>query len=118
MHQSGPTPYNGAINPLEPDAETILAGGFLYGQYCASCHGRYGMGDGVDANSLSPSPALLAFMIQMPMTVDEYLLWSVAEGGEAFGSDMPAFKDTLSRDEIWQVVTYMRAGFPDEPPLE
>jgi mono/diheme cytochrome c family protein len=27
---------------------------------------------------------------------------------------MPAFKGTLSDDEIWSVVAYMRAGFPAE----
>jgi mono/diheme cytochrome c family protein len=25
---------------------------------------------------------------------------------------MPAFRDKLSRDEIWAVIAYMRAGFP------
>jgi mono/diheme cytochrome c family protein len=42
------------------------------------------------------------------------MLWSISDGGAAFGSAMPAFKDVLSRDEIWKIVTYMRAGFPDE----
>ena len=27
--------------------------------------------------------------------------------------NMPAFKDTLSQREIWEIVAYMRAGFPD-----
>jgi mono/diheme cytochrome c family protein len=26
---------------------------------------------------------------------------------------MSAFKDKLSRDDIWRVIAYMRAGFPD-----
>jgi mono/diheme cytochrome c family protein len=25
---------------------------------------------------------------------------------------MPAFKDTLARDDIWKIIAYMRAGFP------
>jgi mono/diheme cytochrome c family protein len=25
---------------------------------------------------------------------------------------MPAFKDTLAREDIWRIITYMRAGFP------
>ena len=72
------------------------------------------MGDGEAASSLNPSPALLAYMIQMPMSVDEYMLWSISDGGAAFGTKMPAFKDVLTRDEIWKIVTYMRAGFPVE----
>ena len=46
------------------------------------------------------------------MMADEYLLWAISEGGAPFGTDMPAFKDALSRDEIWQIIAYMRAGFP------
>jgi mono/diheme cytochrome c family protein len=63
--------------------------------------------------SLFPPPALLVHLTRLPSRVDEYLIWSIVAGGELFGSDMPAFKDTLGRDEIWQIITYMRAGFPD-----
>lgn len=63
--------------------------------------------------SLLPSPALLAYMIQRPIAVDEYLLWSISEGGKQFDTAMPAFKGTLSREEIWKVIAFMRAGFPD-----
>jgi mono/diheme cytochrome c family protein len=51
-------------------------------------------------------------MIRRPISVDEYLLWSIADGGSQFQSQMPAFKDKLLRDDIWQVIAYMRAGFP------
>jgi len=70
------------------------------------------MGDGEAAKALNPSPALLAYMIQMPMSVDEYMMWTISEGGKAFGTAMPAFENTLSAEEIWQIVAYMRAGFP------
>ncbi len=52
-------------------------------------------------------------MIRRPISVDEYLLWTVSEGGKEFGSEMPAFKEQLSREEIWHIIAYMRAGFPD-----
>jgi mono/diheme cytochrome c family protein len=48
----------------------------------------------------------------MPMAGDEYLLWTVSEGGKAFETAMPAFKDSLSEDQIWSIIAYMRAGFP------
>ena len=51
-------------------------------------------------------------MIQRPISVDEYLLWSIAEGGKQFDTEMPAFKDTLAREDIWKIIAYMRAGFP------
>jgi mono/diheme cytochrome c family protein len=52
-------------------------------------------------------------MIRRPISVDEYLLWAIADGGKQFDSEMPAFRDKLSRDDIWHVIAYMRAGFPD-----
>jgi mono/diheme cytochrome c family protein len=55
---------------------------------------------------------LLIHLTRLPSRVDEYLIWSIAEGGAILGSDMPAFKDTLDERQIWQIVTYMRAGFP------
>ena len=70
------------------------------------------MGNGDMGKALSPSPALLAYMITRPIAVDEYLVWSISEGGKQFASAMPAFKESLSREEIWQIIAYMRAGFP------
>lgn len=105
--------YQGAQSTVAPTPETTAVGGRLYAQHCASCHGKKGLGDGDATNSLLPSPALLAFMIQRPIAVDEYLLWSISEGGKDLGTGMPAFRDTLSREDIWRIVAYMRAGFPD-----
>ena len=107
-----PVPYRGLTSPLEPTPGTIAAGSVIYQADCAGCHGRNGFGDGDVGRSLSPSPALLAFMVQMKGAVDEYLFWSVAEGGRPFGSEMPAFRDRLTDEQIWQVIAYMRAGFP------
>ena len=112
MHQSIPAEYRGQRNPFTQTAEVIREGGALYAKQCAACHGSTGLGDGEAGKSLSPSPALLAHLVQMPMAVDEYLFWSVSEGGRQFGSAMPAFKGTLTADQIWKVVAYMRAGFP------
>lgn len=114
MHQGLPPEYRGARNPLSSSAKTISDGRALYQVNCASCHGKSGMGAGEAAKSLNPSPALLAYMIQRPMAVDGYLLWSISKGGKSFGTAMPAFKDKLGKEEIWKIVIYMRAGFPDQ----
>ena len=107
-----PSEYRGQRNPLPMTQDTVREGGAIYAKQCAECHGAQGLGDGEAGKSLNPSPALLAYMIQMPMSVDEYLLWSISEGGVQFGTDMPAFKETLTTQEIWKIMVFMRAGFP------
>ena len=84
----------------------------LYAKHCASCHGSTGRGDGEAGKALSPSPALLAHMIRSPIAVDEYLFWTISEGGTQFDTDMPAYKDKLEADEIWKIIAFMHSGFP------
>lgn len=112
MHSGIPNEYRGKVNPLASDKAILKEGAKLYSQSCASCHGSNGMGNGEVGEDLNPSPALLAYMIQMPMAVDEYMMWTISEGGMPFGTDMPAFKDNLTENEIWKVISFMRAGFP------
>jgi mono/diheme cytochrome c family protein len=107
-----PEAYEGARSTVTPDKKTIAAGRALYLKNCAACHGPDGLGDGDAGQSLSPSPAVLAYMITRPIAVDRYLLWSISDGGEQFGSEMPAFKDQLTQEEIWEIIAYMRDGFP------
>ena len=112
MNEGVPAPYRGARNPLRSTDQTLSSGATLYTQNCVRCHGPTGFGDGEEGRSLTPSPALLNYLVQMPMAGDEYLLWTVSEGGRRFGTDMPSFKDTLTEDQIWSIIAYMRAGFP------
>jgi mono/diheme cytochrome c family protein len=114
MTDSVPPPYRGLQNPVAEDRQAIADGAALYARDCAGCHGSDGFGNGDIGLALDPSPALLSFMVRMPQAVDEYLMWSIAEGGLPFGSDMPAYKDRLSVDEIWRIVAFMRAGFPED----
>jgi mono/diheme cytochrome c family protein len=44
------------------------------------------------------------------------MYWAIAEGGQEFESDMPAFKKSLSRKEMWSVIAYVRAGLPRRSP--
>lgn len=107
-----PVEYRSLRSPYPQAGKVIAAGGGLYAANCASCHGAAGRGDGDAALDLVPSPALLARLMDAQGSVDEYLLWTIAEGGAPFSTAMPAFKGRLSEDQIWQIVAYMRAGFP------
>ena len=113
MQLGVPKEYEGASSTAPKTEDTVRAGARLYAQNCASCHGKDGLGDGDAARAVSPSPALLAWMVQRPIAVDPYLLWTIADGGAQFESAMPAYKDRLARDDIWRIIAYMRAGFPD-----
>jgi mono/diheme cytochrome c family protein len=46
-----------------------------------------------------------------PALKDDFFLWTISEGGAQFGSDMPAYKGVLREDQIWEMITYMRAAF-------
>ncbi len=95
-----------------PTADVIREGAELFREICASCHGARGLGDGEAGRDLRPRPADLARTIKMPMLTDAYLLWTVLDGGEQFGSAMPACREMLSEEQVWKIITAMRAGFP------
>jgi len=102
-HAAVPEEYVGLRSPILAEVD-IEKGGDLYAKLCASCHGDGGMGDGPAAASLDPAPAPVAHTSSM--LGDAYLYWRVADGGAAFKSTMPAWKSTLSEDEIWAVIGY------------
>ncbi len=103
-----PTEYANFKNPVAGDQSAIAAGKTTFEANCASCHGNAGKGDGPAGTSLNPKPADLT-QLDSKEDTDGYLYWHIAEGGAPFHSSMPAFKDTLSKDQIWQVVSYLRS---------
>ena len=112
MNECVPAAHRGARSTIRATPEVIAEGQTLYTANCASCHGAEGLGDGEAGRSLVPSPALLRWFVQMPMSGDEYLLWAISEGAQRFGTEMPAFREALTEEEIWKIIAYMRAGFP------
>jgi mono/diheme cytochrome c family protein len=112
-----PRAYASAQDPL-PDTRAKLArGATVFNRHCASCHGWNGQGTGPEAFALVPAPADLEWLWNKPKSKSEsYMYWSIAEGGRQFDSDMPAFKSTLSKKDIWSVIAYVRAGMPRSSP--
>ena len=115
-HVDTPAEYDNLTSPYSGDHEAAEAGAIIYEINCASCHGPEGDGDGVAAEALDPKPASLADAHLMEEMSDGALYWRISEGGmmEPFNSAMPAWKDTLSEDEIWQVITYIREFAEDD----
>ena len=110
-----PAAYRSLSNLLPRTRETVERGAKVYQQNCASCHGATGAGDGPVGRTLSPPPANLAWLAQMPMAQwDPFMYWTVAEGGGQFGTTMPAFKNTLPKDKIWAAIAYIQARLPQK----
>jgi len=112
MNREVPDSYLATGNDVGYTTKAIAEGGPLYVANCMQCHGETGLGNGELAQDLTPSPALLAYLVQQPIAIDQYLLWTISEGGRKFDTAMPAFKDVLTQDQIWRIVAYLRAGLP------
>ena len=111
-----PQQYQQAENTIGHTLSAIKAGASLYREHCAVCHGAAGEGDGPRAQSLSPPMRSLPFTLEQAHSTDAYLLWTIMEGGEEVGTEKPAFKKQLTTAQAWQIIAYMRAGFPAESP--
>jgi mono/diheme cytochrome c family protein len=109
----------GQKNPLPSNPETIKDGKEAFSSYCVVCHGLDGQNTGVPfADRMSPPvPSLASESVQK--YTDGQLKW-VIENGIA-PSGMPASKATLSDDEIWSIVVFLRhlppAGSQGEPEM-
>lgn len=104
--------YAGRRNPLNRTDATVAAGRDLYKRNCAQCHGPNATGDGEIAKNMQPKPADLRMMLDMEPAAEDYYFWMISEGGGGFDIPMPPFKQQLSDKQIWQLVTWMQAGFP------
>jgi mono/diheme cytochrome c family protein/cbb3-type cytochrome oxidase cytochrome c subunit len=77
-------------------------GAELYTQFCATCHGDQGQGDGPGTQgSASGSPA--AFPSGMG---EGYIYWRVWEGVPE--SNMPPFQWYLSGNDVWDITIYLK----------
>ena len=90
----------------------------LYARYCAACHGAQGAGDGPNAAFLPVAPAVHRDARLMSSRTDDRLFDAIYGGGYPLGRSaaMPGFGATLSRGEIWSLVTYLRALCRCKPP--
>lgn len=108
-----PEPYDAMSNPLPKNDKTLARGLAVYSEHCASCHGRRGAGNGEAGRGLSPSPGNLVWLSDVPEKQwDPFIYWTTAEGGIVLGTAMPAYRDTLSSDDIWAVSAYIQANLP------
>jgi mono/diheme cytochrome c family protein len=91
-------------NRPPPDLKSLETGRRLYLRLCEVCHGASGRGDGPLAASLTPPPANL--IEHVPQHPDRVLFWFIYYGIP--GTRMPALRDTLTHEEIWHLVNYIK----------
>ena len=121
--RSGPKPAPGdplldAIRADEREGNlsyTESQGKRLFVQYCATCHGDAGKGDGQNASNLNPPPP--------DMTVSKggrdaaYIRKVIAEGSAAIGRSplSPPWGRSLSRQQIDYLVAYCESLVRKKP---
>jgi len=112
-----PGSYRAKRDPSPDTGAKLRRGRVVFEQHCAACHGWAGQGTGPEAFALIPAPADLEWLARTPKNRSQpYMYWTIAEGGQSFESDMPAFKGTLSSRDTWSVIAYVRAGLPRSSP--
>ncbi len=91
-------------NPVPATETSLTQGKALYGQYCLSCHGATGRGDGPQAARLDPNS--LDLTAHVPLHSDGELHRFITKGIP--GTAMYPWKGAPGTDEVWHVVNYLR----------
>ncbi len=98
-----PAEFKTMANPVAKGEESTKAGQTLYVKYCASCHGKTGLGDGVKSRMLKDFPGDFSGNYYQAQTDGEHFYKT------KFGrNDMPKYEGKLSDENIWHMVNYMR----------
>jgi len=95
-------------NPVPPSDAVLAAAKAIFDEQCANCHGDKGKGDGPDAPMYSVKPADLSDAHMMSEMTDGEIFYKITEGRKP----MPTFKKTLSEEQRWQLVHYVRSFAP------
>lgn len=109
---------NNQKNPLPNIPQTLADGKEAFSHYCVACHGMDGQNTGVPfvGHISPPIPSLASPDVQS--YTDGQLKWILDYGISPSG--MPGSKGTLSDDELWSIVVFIRhlppagsQGIPD-----
>lgn len=87
-------------NPFSDDPQAEIEGGNIFGQYCQACHNTRGHGGKCPQlvrGAWGPAGA----------NSDTYMFEIIAHGRP--NTQMGAFSGALSEDQIWKVVSFLRA---------
>ncbi len=105
-------------------SEQVAKGQQLYAHYCMHCHGEHGrQNEGYNWSKMpDPRPKDLSNKSEMSTFKDDEIFSTISrdmkdttpEKGDKIGDEefavptMPTFKHTLSEEEVWSIVAYVR----------
>ena len=93
-------------NPMQPTPQVLAAGKALFMKNCKRCHGDLGKGDGPDAEPENQKDMDLTNPARADKNPDGVIFYKVWNGRKK--PKMPTFKDNLSKDQVWTIVTYVQ----------
>ena len=93
-------------NPFADNQQSVTEGKSLFGKNCKRCHGEAGKGDGPDGDPDHQQDMDLTQAQRAARNPDGVVFYKAWNGRAR--PKMPAFKDTLSKDDVWKIVTYVQ----------
>jgi mono/diheme cytochrome c family protein len=93
-------------NPLTVDAKVVATGRSLFMEKCKRCHGPAGLGDGPDADPDAPEEMDLTNPKRAERNSDGIVFYKAWNGRKK--PKMPAFKEELTKDQLWAIVSYVQ----------
>ncbi len=97
------------VNPLQPSAQVLAHGRFVYENVCVTCHGEKGAGDG-KVTALFPKPPSL--MTQKVRDWPDGQLFHRPMRGQ---NSMPSHARQVDQNDAWAVVLWIREMQKVEP---
>ncbi len=90
-------------NPLKGNSQAASEGKKIFTQFCVTCHGNEGFGNGITAATLNPKPANLTTK-EIQKQSDGAIFWKITTGRPP----MISWQYTLTEKQRWQLVDYIR----------
>jgi mono/diheme cytochrome c family protein len=94
-------------NPLPVNAAVLAGGQKIFASKCQRCHGPQGLGDGPDGDRARRERMNLSNPARAAAHPDGVVFHKVWNGRSS--PRMPAFKEELSREQVWAVVAFVQS---------
>ena len=93
-------------NPFAGDPKALETGKTLFKKHCERCHGPGGKGDGPDADPDVQEDMDLTVAKRAARNPDGVVFFKAWNGRSK--PKMPAVKDDLTKEQLWQIVSYVQ----------